>query len=103
MIQDIAPHKLRNEYIPEKSARADSRLVPVIQRIYEAQNGEAIKVEAIHAGLECGVFYELAEGLDMVSIGPDVLNAHSPEETLFLASIPKTWHLLERLLVSLEE
>ena len=84
-------------------ARADSRLVPVIQRIYEAQNGEAIKVEAIHAGLECGVFYELAEGLDMVSIGPDVLNAHSPEETLFLASIPKTWHLLERLLVSLEE
>jgi dipeptidase D len=59
-------------------------------------------VEAIHAGLECGVFYELADDLDMVSIGPDVLNAHSPEETLYLASIPKTWHLLEQLLVTLE-
>ena len=66
-------------------AKTDSRLVPVIQRIYKAQNGE-----------------ELADDLDMVSIGPDVLNAHSPEETLYLASIPKTWHLLEQLLVTLE-
>ncbi len=83
-------------------AKADSEIVPLIQQIYREQNGEEIKVEAIHAGLECGVFFELADGLDMVSIGPDVLAAHSPEETLSLASIPKTWHLLERLLISLE-
>ena len=82
-------------------ANADSRLVPEIQRIYREQNGSEIKVEAIHAGLECGVFYELANGLDMVSIGPDVINAHSPGETLNLASIPKIWHLLEQLLIRL--
>ncbi|MBR5109859.1 MAG: beta-Ala-His dipeptidase [Clostridia bacterium] len=83
--------------------KADSVLVQKIRQIYREQNGEEIKVEAIHAGLECGAFSELAEGLDMVSIGPDVANAHSPEETLYLSSIPKTWHLLESLLVSLDE
>ncbi|MBO4373486.1 MAG: beta-Ala-His dipeptidase [Lachnospiraceae bacterium] len=78
--------------------KTDSVLVPRIQEIYKAQNGEDIKVEAIHAGLECGVFAELSEDLDMVSIGPDVVGAHSPEETLYIDSIPKIWHLLEELL-----
>ena len=80
----------------------DSVMAPRIQQIYREQNGEEIEVAAIHAGLECGVFYELVDGLDMASIGPDVVGAHSPDETLYLASISKIWHLLEDLLVSLE-
>lgn len=76
-------------------------MVPKIQQIYREQNAGEIEVVALHAGLECGVFYELVDGLDMASIGPDVTGAHSPDETLSLASIPKIWHLLEHLLVSL--
>ena len=78
--------------------KTDSELVPRIQEIYRSQNGEDIKVTAIHAGLECGAFSELVDGLDMVSIGPDIYGAHSPDETLYLDSIPKIWHLLEELL-----
>ena len=81
--------------------KTDSVLVPAIQEIYRDINGEDIIVTALHAGLECGAFYELVPGLDMASIGPDVTDAHSPEETLYLNSIERTWRLLERLLVSL--
>ena len=78
-----------------------SVLAGKVRDIYRELNGGEIRVAGIHAGLECGVFAELAAGLDMVSIGPDLRNVHSPDETLFLPSVPKTWRLLERLLVSL--
>ncbi len=57
-----------------------------------------MRVVALHAGLECGIPSELAPGLDIVSIGPDIDAVHSPDETLRLSSIPLIWHLLEHLL-----
>lgn len=82
--------------------KADSALVPKIQEIYRSLTGEDIRVEALHAALECGAFSELSDDLDMASIGPDLTDVHSPDETLYLASVAKNWHLLEELLVSLE-
>lgn len=82
--------------------KADSSLTPLIQEIYREQNGEDIRVEAIHAGLECGALLSLNPDMDAVSIGPDVKGAHSPEELVVLSSIPKTWKLLTKLLVSIE-
>lgn len=82
--------------------KTDSVLVPRIQEIYRSLTGEEIRVEALHAGLECGAFSELSEELDMASIGPDLTDVHSPNETLYLASVAKNWHLLEELLISLE-
>ena len=96
------------EVAVDKGSRAwpvkpGSVLVAKIREAYrQANNGEEMKVSAIHAGLECGVFSELAEELDMASIGPDVLACHSPDEKLPLASVVKTWRLLERLLAGLE-
>lgn len=63
------------------------------------QNGEDIKVVAVHAGLECGTFKLLAPEVDMISIGPDVANARTINETLYLDSIPKLWNLVCELLV----
>ncbi len=82
--------------------KADSRIVPLIREIYRSLTGEEIRVQAIHAALECGAFSELSPALDMASIGPDLVDVHSPDETLYLASVAKNWRLLERLLVSLE-
>ncbi len=76
----------------------DSRLLERVKEIYLAKNGEEIEVIALHAGLECGTFKALRPELDMVSIGPDISGAHTTEETLYLRSIPKIWHLLEGLL-----
>lgn len=82
--------------------KADSTLVPKIREIYREQNGEEIQVVALHAALECGAFSVLSPELDMASIGPDLTDVHSPDETLYLDSVLKTWHLLEALLVSLD-
>ena len=82
--------------------KEDSRIVPKIQEIYKALTGEDIQVVALHAALECGAFSELSPQLDMASIGPDLTDVHSPDETLYLASVAKVWHLLEELLVSLD-
>jgi dipeptidase D len=76
----------------------DSKLLALTKQVYRELNGKDIKVEAVHAGLECGEFSMMNPRLDIVSIGPDVVNVHSPGETLYLASIPKTWRLLEGLL-----
>ena len=80
----------------------DSALAAKVREAYRELNGEEMKVVALHAGLECGAFAELSEGLDMVSVGPDLKGVHSPEETLYLRSIPKTWRLLEKVLAGVE-
>ena len=81
----------------------DSKLVKKICKVYREQNGHKMKALAIHAGLECGVFVDLNKDIDIASIGPDVVGAHSPDETLMLDSIPKIWKLLEGVLGSLEK
>ena len=84
------------------AVKKDSTLAAKVRKVYRELNGQDMKVVALHAGLECGAFAELSEGLDMVSIGPDVKDVHSPKETLYLGSIPKTWRLLERVLAEVE-
>ena len=78
-----------------------SCLVAKIRDAYRRVNGSEMKVAGIHAGLECGTFAALSEDLDIASIGPDILGAHTPGEKLLLPSVAKTWLLLEKLLVSL--
>ena len=73
------------------------------KKIYKEQNGEKIKVAAVHAGLECGTFQTLNPNLDMISIGPDIAGAHTINETLYLDSIPKVWTLLKGLLIRIGE
>ena len=52
------------------------------------------KVLAIHAGLECGLFLTKYTNLDMISIGPTVTGAHSPDERIEINSVSKFWDLL---------
>lgn len=59
------------------------------------------KVEAIHAGLECGIFCEKIEGLEAVSIGPNIFDIHTPRETLDLKSTEKTYRAIIKLLETL--
>lgn len=56
------------------------------------------KIEAIHAGLECGIIGEKFPGMDMISIGPTVKNPHSPEENLTISSVGKFYQYLTRIL-----
>lgn len=80
----------------------DSKLLKLTQNAYLELNKEPIGVEALHAALECGTFSKLNPSLDMISIGPDIKDVHSPQETLYLNSIPKTWKLLQKILPQLQ-
>ena len=80
----------------------NSKLIELSKKVYKERNGTDIKVSAVHAGLECGTFMKLRPDLDMISIGPDLVNGHTINETLYLNSIPKTWHLLEDILKEYE-
>jgi dipeptidase D len=78
-----------------------SHLLEVTKKAYETLFGEPIKVRAIHAGLECGLFLEKYPHLEMVSTGPTILGAHSPDERLEIATVDKFWKLLLEILKTL--
>ena len=61
------------------------------------------EVMAIHAGLECGIFYEKFPGIDMISFGPTIKGAHTPEERINIESADKFWKLLTALLEKVPE
>ena len=69
--------------------------------VYEEQYGEAPKIEAIHAGLECGILSSKVEDLDCVSFGPDMKDIHTAQERLSISSVERVWKyllaVLERL------
>ena len=62
--------------------------------VYEEMYGQKPNVVAIHAGLECGLFYKKMEGLDCVSLGPDMKDIHTSEEVLSISSTERVWKYL---------
>ena len=79
------------EYVRESSLR--DRMAVIFREIY----GKEMKVETIHAGLECGLLSEKIKDLDAVSIGPDILDIHTPEERLSIASVQRTYDFIRRI------
>ena len=88
---------------PAWEYRRTSPLRQIFQTAYaRVYPGKEAKVEGIHAGLECGVFDSkfraLGRDVDLISIGPDVRGAHTPEESIDIGSAARTWELLKEAL-----
>ena len=66
--------------------------------VYEEMFGAKPKIEAIHAGLECAVFAGAIDGLDCISIGPKVMDAHTTKEKLSISSTKEVYELLINIL-----
>lgn len=81
---------------------ADSHLREVFCETYKDIYGEDAKIEAIHAGLECGILSNKIEGLDCISLGPDMQGVHTTEERLSISSTERTWKLLVEALKRLK-
>ena len=75
-----------------------SKVLAVCEEVYEEMWGKKPVVKVIHAGLECGVIGKKFAGMDMVSFGPDIENAHSPQERVNVESVDKTWAFFVKLL-----
>lgn len=87
---------------PAWEFRADSALRSCVVNEFTAQYGREPQVSVIHAGLECGLFSDKLPGLDCVSIGPDILDIHTANEKLDIASTERTWQLLLNILKALK-
>ena len=81
--------------------RVDSPLREKMVSLYETMYGKKPEVEAIHAGLECGLLGSKIEDLDCVSFGPDMQDIHTTEETLSISSTARVWEFLVKLLESI--
>lgn len=95
-----AQFSCRGEY-PAWEYRKDSPLRDTMVDVYARQYGKPPVVEAIHAGLECGLFSDKLPGLDCVSFGPDILEIHTPRERLPIESVQRTWAYLLAVLKEL--
>lgn len=66
--------------------------------VYEELNGRKCGIEAIHAGLECGIFYDKIENLDCISVGPDMHDIHTPQERLSIKSVKAVYETVREVL-----
>ena len=71
---------------PAWEYRRESHLRDVMCKVYKDQYGQDMKVEAIHAGLECGLFCGKIPGLDAVSFGPNLYDIHTVKEHMSISS-----------------
>lgn len=91
----------RGDY-PSWEYNPDSYLLKVFKKTYEDMYEREPEIEAIHAGLECGLFAEKVEGLDMISIGPNMYDVHTPNERLSISSTQRVWEYLIEILKKLK-
>ena len=76
------------EYMPQSPLR------DLMVQVFTDQYGYAPKVEAIHAGLECGLFSAKLSGLDCVSFGPDLKEIHTFRESMSVASVQRVYAMV---------
>ncbi len=85
---------------PSWKPNMDSELLARCQDVYEKRFGKKPVVEAIHAGLECGIIGSKYDGMDMISFGPTIKNPHSPDEKIEIESIGQVWDFMVALFES---
>ncbi|MBK9290739.1 MAG: aminoacyl-histidine dipeptidase [Bacteroidetes bacterium] len=85
---------------PGWTPNPESKIREITESAYNQLFNMAPKVKAIHAGLECGIIGDKYPGMDMISFGPTIRGAHSPDERIEIASVQKFWDLTLEVLKS---
>ncbi|WP_159950808.1 aminoacyl-histidine dipeptidase [Polaribacter septentrionalilitoris] len=89
--------ELSGEY-PGWQPNVNSEILEVADSLYEKLHGQKANVAACHAGLECGILGQNYPNMDMVSFGPNIKGAHSPDERAQISSTQKFWEFLIEIL-----
>jgi dipeptidase D len=76
----------------------DSQILKLAKSTYQSLYGKEPEVKAVHAGLECGIVGEKYPGMDMVSFGPTMREVHSPNEHLYIDTVPKFYRFVLEIL-----
>lgn len=88
---------------PAWSYKKDSRLRTLAMKVYKEMTGQEAKIEAIHAGLECGYWAGKMPEADIISLGADMKDVHTPKETVSVKSTENVWEYLCVLLAKMKE
>jgi len=83
---------------PAWPPNTDSKLLKIGQEVYKKMYGEEAVIEAIHAGLECGIIGDKYPGMDMISFGPNLEEVHTPQERCQISTTEKCFDFLVELL-----
>lgn len=83
---------------PGWTPNVNSPILTIMVNLYEKMNKEKPKVVACHAGLECGILGRNYPEMDMISFGPTIKGAHSPDERVNIASVQKYWNYVQEIL-----
>lgn len=83
---------------PGWTPNPNSSILKVLDELYEKQNGKKANVVACHAGLECGILGTNYPDMEMISFGPTIRGAHSPEERVSISSVQKYWKFVLEIL-----
>ncbi len=76
----------------------DSEILRLCTKVYKNKFGVVPEIKAVHAGLECGIIGGVNPGLDMISMGPTIKGAHSPDEKVHIDSVRKFWDFVKEIL-----
>jgi len=82
--------------------KAESEFRNLVTKVYVDKFGFEPETEAVHAGLECGLFSGMIEGLDALSYGPNMWDIHTPAERLSISSTARAWEFIKELLKNLK-
>lgn len=93
-------YESHSEY-PSWKPQKDNQVLDLVKDCYEELFGEKPHVTAIHAGLECGILRDKIGPLDVVSFGPTITGAHSPDERVHIKSVESFWDLFKKVLTKI--
>ena len=98
----LAGAKVENtDGYPGWKPNLDSDILKLTEKVYIKLFGHKPEIKAIHAGLECGILGKRNPGLDMISFGPTITGAHSPDEMVNIESVIKFYELLKGILTEI--
>ena len=86
---------------PGWAPNMESPILKVLDTLYQKLNGEKAHIAACHAGLECGILGQNYPDMDMISFGPTILGAHSPDERASISSLQKYWKFVKEILANI--
>lgn len=98
VLKEAGAETEHTEGYPGWAPNLNSELLGIVSSVYRELFRKEPVARVIHAGLECGLILQKYPDLDMVSIGPDIRGAHTPEERIHIASTEEFWSLLTEVL-----
>ena len=103
VLKTWAARVIQSGEYPGWQPNPNSEILEIMEQLYKDMFNENPQVKACHAGLECGILGKHLPGVDMISFGPNIRAAHSPDEKVQISSVQKFWKFYLKTLKQIPE